>query len=48
MQMGTTSAELMTKAGFNIEWHDYPMAHAVCGEEIAHIRDWLLKVYSAE
>ena len=48
MQMGTTSAELMTKAGFNIEWHDYPMAHAVCGEEIAHVRDWLLRVYSAE
>ena len=48
MQMGTSSAELLTKAGFNIEWHDYPMAHAVCGEEIAHIRDWLLRVYSVE
>lgn len=45
MQMGTASAELLTAAGFNIEWHDYPMAHAVCGEEIAHIRDWLLSVY---
>jgi phospholipase/carboxylesterase len=48
MQMGTSSAELLTTAGFNIEWHDYPMAHAVCGEEIAHVRDWLLRVYSAE
>ena len=48
MQMGTSSAELLTKAGFNIEWHDYPMAHAVCGEEIAHVRDWLLRVYSDE
>lgn len=47
MQMGTASAELLTQAGFNVEWHDYPMAHAVCGEEIAHIRDWLLSVYSA-
>ena len=47
MQMGTASAELLTKAGFDVEWHDYPMAHAVCGEEIAHIRDWLLSVYSA-
>jgi phospholipase/carboxylesterase len=48
MQMGTSSAELLTKAGFNIEWHDYPMAHAVCGEEINHIREWLLRVYAAE
>ncbi len=48
MQMGASSAELLTGAGFNIEWHDYPMAHAVCGEEIEHIRDWLLGVYSAE
>jgi phospholipase/carboxylesterase len=48
MQMGTSSAEFLTTAGFNIEWHDYPMAHAVCGEEIAHVRDWLLRVYSAE
>lgn len=47
MQMGTASAELLTQADFNVEWHDYPMAHAVCGEEIAHIRDWLLSVYSA-
>lgn len=45
MQLGTSSADLLTKAGFNIEWHDYPMAHAVCSEEIAHIRDWLLSVY---
>jgi len=48
MQMGTSSAELLTKTGFNIEWHDYPMAHAVCGEEINHIREWLLRVYAAE
>ncbi len=48
MQMGASSAELLTGAGFNIEWHDYPIAHAVCGEEIEHIRDWLLGVYSAE
>jgi phospholipase/carboxylesterase len=30
--------------GFAIEWHDYPMAHAVCAEEINDIRDWLLNV----
>jgi phospholipase/carboxylesterase len=44
MQWGRASAELLEDAGFTIEWHDYPMAHAVCPEEIRDIRQWLLKV----
>jgi len=45
MQWGQLSAETLTEAGFEIEWHEYPMAHAVCPEEIRDIREWLLKVY---
>ena len=45
MQWGKASAEQLVALGFNVEWHDYPMAHAVCGEEINDIRDWLLKVF---
>lgn len=26
------------------EWREYPMAHAVCPQEIADIREWLLRV----
>ena len=48
MQMGSESAAFLRERNFDIEWHDYPMAHAVCAEEIGHIRDWLLKVYAAE
>jgi phospholipase/carboxylesterase len=48
MHLGSDSAALLTKCGFTIEWHDYPMAHAVCGEEIEHIREWLLGVYAVE
>lgn len=44
MQWGRMSADLLQEAGFTIEWHDYPMAHAVCMEEIRDIRAWLLKV----
>ena len=44
MQWGKASAEQLTALGFAVEWHDYPMAHAVCAEEINDIRDWLLKV----
>jgi phospholipase/carboxylesterase len=44
MQWGKASAEQLTALGFTVEWHDYPMAHAVCAEEINDIRNWLLKV----
>jgi phospholipase/carboxylesterase len=44
MQWGRMSADRLEEAGFTIEWHDYPMAHAVCMEEIRDIRKWLLKV----
>ncbi len=47
MQMGSDSRDLLQDRGFAIEWHDYPMAHAVCAEEIAHIRGWLLGVFGA-
>jgi phospholipase/carboxylesterase len=30
--------------GYAPEWHEYPMAHAVCPEEIGAIADWLGKV----
>ncbi len=46
MQLGRASADLLIDAGFKVQWHDYPMAHAVCAEEINDIRDWLLSVYA--
>jgi len=30
--------------GFAVDWHEYPMPHAVCAAEIEDIRTWLLKV----
>lgn len=45
-QWGKVSAERLTELGFTVEWHDYPMAHAVCSEEIQDIRAWLLRVYA--
>ena len=30
--------------GFAVDWHEYPMPHAVCAEEIEDIRTWLLTV----
>jgi len=27
--------------GYEVEWHEYPMPHAVCPEEVGHIGAWL-------
>ena len=46
MQWGRDSADALTESGYSPEWRDYPMAHAVCPQEIADIRSWLLEVYA--
>jgi len=46
MALGQQSHEVLEKAGYEVEWHEYPMAHAVCPEEIGDIRNWLLSVFS--
>ena len=47
LQYGRASADRLVTAGFDVEWHDYPMAHAVCPQEIGDIRTWLLRVLSS-
>lgn len=44
--LGESTRALLQENGFTVEWHDYPMAHAVCAEEIVHIRDWLGTIYA--
>jgi len=39
----TASRDALAALGHPVEWHDYPMAHSVCAEEIAHLRVWLLR-----
>ncbi|BFI94663.1 MAG: alpha/beta hydrolase [Rhodanobacter sp.] len=38
---GSDSRDLLQGLGYRVEWHAYPMAHAVCAEEIADLRAWL-------
>ncbi len=42
--MGKTSYERLQQAGYAVEWHDYPMQHSVCLEEITDIGRWLGQV----
>jgi phospholipase/carboxylesterase len=48
MELGRESADLLIASGFDVEWHDYPMAHAVCAAEIDDIRRWLQTIYAFE
>ena len=43
-QMGTAARALLLACGYAVEWHLYPMAHAVCNEELAAIGDFLQRV----
>ncbi len=45
LSMGLQSRAALESAGYRVEWHEYPMAHAVCAEEIVAIRDWLMSVF---
>ncbi|MFT4197582.1 MAG: carboxylesterase [Pseudoxanthomonas sp.] len=38
---GQRSAQALLAQGFEVEWHSYPMPHAVCAEEIADLSAWL-------
>ena len=46
-QAGERSAGVLRELGFEVEWQRYPMAHAVCGEEIRDLGDWLERRFAA-
>ncbi len=46
MARATASREALAALGYKLEWHDYPMEHSVCMEEIADINRFLLKVWA--
>jgi phospholipase/carboxylesterase len=43
--LGHVTRDTLQEAGYTVEWHEYPMAHAVCALEIEAIRSWLLGVF---
>ena len=38
------SRDRLKALGYVIEWHEYPMPHSVCAEEIADIGSWLRRI----
>jgi len=42
--MGDESRRVLEGTGFRVEWHAYPMPHALCAEEVADLRTFMRKV----
>ena len=44
LALGESSRADLEARGYTVEWHTYPMGHAVCAEEITDVRRFLLRV----
>ena len=42
----TASRDLLQSLGYAVQWHDYPMGHSVCLEEVRDLQAWLRGVLS--
>lgn len=45
--MGKAAHAHLQQAGYPVQWHEYPMPHSVCHEEIRDISTWLRTVLQA-
>jgi phospholipase/carboxylesterase len=41
---GAMSRDALRALGYDVEWHEYPMPHSVCTEEVRDLGAWLAKV----
>lgn len=39
--LGLMSREWLTRHGFKVDWHSYPMPHSVSMDEIRHLTQWI-------
>ena len=44
LDRAVASRDALNKLGYRIEWHEYPMEHSVCMEEVQAIDSWLRQV----
>ncbi len=41
IHQGQSSRDMLQNAGYSVSWHEYPMQHALCSQEIDDISKWL-------
>jgi phospholipase/carboxylesterase len=44
LALAQASRATLERLGYAVEWHQYPMPHSVCGEEIADIAAFLVRI----
>src|SRR5450830_1429305 len=44
VQRAVASRDLLVATGYQVEWHDYPMQHSLCQQEVDDIGAWLHRV----
>lgn len=44
LPLGIASRDRLLKLGYDVDWHQYPMPHSVCAEELEDISAWLARV----
>ena len=44
LPLGIGSRDRLLKLGYDVDWHQYPMPHSVCAEELEDISAWLTRV----
>ena len=42
--LGSGTRDHLIRLGYDVDWHQYPMAHSVCPEELADIGAWFQRV----
>jgi phospholipase/carboxylesterase len=47
MARGTATRDALQQLGYQVQWHEYPMPHSVCAEEIEDIAEYLRSVLGA-
>ncbi len=45
--LGSESCRRLQGMGYAVEWHEYPMPHSVCLEEVSDIGAWLRRILPA-
>ncbi len=44
LDRGQAARDALLALGHDVEWHDYPMEHSVCMEEIQALETWIRRV----
>ena len=48
VQLAERSRDALTRRGYKVDWHTYPMPHSVCAEEVDEIAEFLMTVLGGE